>query len=124
MYAHVIRKRFAGMLKYYQWPAGSICGYRKQVAIRRTCDGRFTTSETCSTSHNMSSALENLVTINSPLAWVECFQAFIAVVVKKAPDHVPNLLAYCLVIVHAGHDSTMTIRGRYTTGTSASKRQS
>ncbi len=33
--------------------------------------------------------------INSPLAKVECFQAFMAVVAVKAPDRVPDLLAYC-----------------------------
>lgn len=39
--------------------------------------------------------------IASPLAWVECFQAYIAVIALKAPDRVSDLLAYSTLIVHA-----------------------
>lgn len=51
---------------------------------------------------NPSKAKEkNNTKIVSPLAWVECFQAFTAVVACKSPERVPDLLAYSTLIVHA-----------------------
>ena len=38
------------------------------------------------------------------LTWVQCFNIYIAVVVKKHPDMVPEMLAYMLIVLRAQRD--------------------